>query len=609
MASLRELAAEFQFSGDLGFLNKLDSALNFVREKIRVLAGKKQEIKVDANTKPLDDAKKKVEDTTKSVFELSKSLGKLKKDFGEGAANPFQTIFKYLTEKDVSKTQLLGAATSILGIGAAIKAVTGTVSIFSSELKNLHALNDKAVASGLGIEKYQELDFVFSRAGIEATTLTGTVEKLTQDLVHSGDATNNTIKSYKELGIELLGVDGKARSTADVLDDIRKKYQEDPAKNAAKIQQVLGGQYAKLTGYLTLTDEAYNSLTDEQKKNGIVTQQMADSAILVNDAIDSLQKKIKFLAGSVIGLIGPAISFVIGQIQEVFGIFGRLFGFLKSDKSIEDWAWEIEEYTILAWNAFAKFVNNLLLIWGKVKKFYSDFVDGTLEWQTEIEVAIAAVGAAMTVLAISKIPALITAIAGLWPVVVTAVAKFAMYTASLWAANTAQLALLASNPMTWIVLAAAAIAGLAVIIYKNWDEITGYLKGVGESVSNWFGDTISKIEKRFGELLSKIKDGLKKVPLLGKLFSGRDGKDGKDSAPGKDGKDGSSEIYPPIVPITNSSVKSSVVENNSTEINNTIRDINIHTQASDSVGVAKEVQKTINKVGFNAANAKYKEKR
>lgn len=57
--------------------------------------------------------------------------------------------------------------------------------------------------------------------------------------------------------------------------------------------------------------------------------------------------------------------------------------------------------------------------------------------------------------------------------IVTAATALPPLIASVWAFTTALLA----NPITWIVLAIAALIGIIVLLYQNWDRVTAFMKG------------------------------------------------------------------------------------------------------------------------------------
>lgn len=117
-----------------------------------------------------------------------------------------------------------------------------------------------------------------------------------------------------------------------------------------------------------------------------------------------------------------------------------------------------------------------------------------------------------------------------------AVIAWAAYRAALIAVSVAEGIMDALNPVGWIVLATAAIAAGAYLIYKNWDAVvralktawdavgsffTGiwnWIKGVGSAIGNWFTVTLPGF---FASLPGKIGSAIAAIPgMLWNLFLG-----------------------------------------------------------------------------------------
>lgn len=68
----------------------------------------------------------------------------------------------------------------------------------------------------------------------------------------------------------------------------------------------------------------------------------------------------------------------------------------------------------------------------------------------------------------------------------------------------AMIAFNATNPVGWILLATAAVAGIASAVIKNWDKIKPILKNIGKWVKD---NVINPIKNFFSNLWSKLKSG------------------------------------------------------------------------------------------------------
>lgn len=118
--------------------------------------------------------------------------------------------------------------------------------------------------------------------------------------------------------------------------------------------------------------------------------------------------------------------------------------------------------------------------------------------------------------------------------IAAAVTAWATYTAALKLVAAAEAIVDGLSPVGWIVLAAAAIAAGAYLIYKNWDAVVSAVKtgaaavgafftgiwnwivSVGKSIGDWFTITLPAF---FASLPGKIWAALSSIPaMLGRLF-------------------------------------------------------------------------------------------
>ena len=121
-------------------------------------------------------------------------------------------------------------------------------------------------------------------------------------------------------------------------------------------------------------------------------------------------------------------------------------------------------------------------------------------------------------------------------VIKAAIAAWAAYKTALMAVAIYQALILATNPIGWIVLAIAAIAAGAYLIYKNWSVVTdaltaafeavkGFFSGiwqwivtVGTAIGNWFTVTLPNF---FASIPGRIWAALSALPgMLWNLFLG-----------------------------------------------------------------------------------------
>lgn len=67
------------------------------------------------------------------------------------------------------------------------------------------------------------------------------------------------------------------------------------------------------------------------------------------------------------------------------------------------------------------------------------------------------------------------------------------------------------TPVGWIMIAIAAIAGAAYLIYKNWGPIKDFFIGLWAGVKNAFGSAADWITGKFNALLEWVRGAIVKV--------------------------------------------------------------------------------------------------
>lgn len=84
--------------------------------------------------------------------------------------------------------------------------------------------------------------------------------------------------------------------------------------------------------------------------------------------------------------------------------------------------------------------------------------------------------------------------------IVTAATALPPLIASVWAFTTALLA----NPITWIVLAIAALIGIIVLLYQNWDRVTAFMKGAWTGFCSGIMVGVNFVKSGFTAIVSFI---------------------------------------------------------------------------------------------------------
>lgn len=571
MASLREIAASFDFEINFDALQDLS----------KDLVGLEHDF--DETNREADAG---FDNTENSVKSLEGSVDSLK-----GGLSGLGSV-----AKNVGK--------AMLGISAGIAAVTaGAFLLVKNTSESIHALNDQANAANSSIESYQRLQFVTARAGVEQGAFVAGLEKVTETIAQASDPTSNMSKIYGDLGIATTDATGAARDSAEVLNDLRKAYQQDPTANAAKLQTLLGGSYVKNLNFLKQTDAEYSSLNKKVEENGLITEEQAAAAIAFDDSMEDLQMKLKSVGATLVQILGPAFTRAAELGQQLFGRVFELFGTFSGDKSVEDWADDLVVFVERAFEVFDQALTEMIGLFNEIRDVAGEVSEFIEENWGIIEPLLVGIAAAM---AVSLIPAIYA------------------YVTGLWAAVTAQAALIASNPLTWIVVGVALAVAAIYALWQNWDSVVAMMKNVLSGFFDFFSNiwdsivqaTSSAIElmkSPFVAYFNLLKTGFKGVAdFFGKIFGsivsrfnklksmlpsflgGGEGDEGTPTAPGTGEAGGGGSV--------------STVDNTQINADTNVSAINVYTQNPQAAGQAIQSELRRNS-GYGKALETYKQKR
>jgi hypothetical protein len=227
--------------------------------------------------------------------------------------------------------------------------------------------------------------------------------------------------------------------------------------------------------------------------------------------------------GGILGNVFALITSILGALQDTggqgLGILGSLVGMLATFfRSAEGHTALVAIFTLLntALSTLLQVITPLLPAVGQLATLLANGLAAALVKLTPYLVDITTL--------LGKHPALLGAAAAAWVAYKAALAAVALYEGIVDALN----------PVTWIVLAIAAIAAGAYLIYKNWDVVKrallsawdavksffqgiwGWIVGVGHDIGTWFSVTLPAF---FAAIPGKIWAALSALPaLLGNLF-------------------------------------------------------------------------------------------
>jgi len=182
-------------------------------------------------------------------------------------------------------------------------------------------------------------------------------------------------------------------------------------------------------------------------------------------------KQLGSILGGVIGLVMNIITALQTTGGEGLSVIGRLVGMLNDFfGSAQGQSALVVVFTLLntLLDSLFQILTPLLPAVGQLVSVFGGALTTAIKTITPFLVTITDM--------LGKHPALLGAAAAAWMVYKTALVAVAAYEAIVDALN----------PVTWIILAIAAIAAGAYLIYKNWDAVTRALTVAGDAIKNFF---------------------------------------------------------------------------------------------------------------------------
>jgi hypothetical protein len=272
-----------------------------------------------------------------------------------------------------------------------------------------------------------------------------------------------------------------------------------------------GPLFASLSGGLAHMLILFSQFIEKASESGALAQ-FFDDALVILKQLGGFLHAVFDLVTSIISALqadgGQALEFLTQLV-------GQLAAFFSTATGKEALA---NLFLLLntALSTMAAVLTPLLPVVGQLAGIFAGQLAGALVKITPLLVAVADFLAAH--------PDLIQAAVGAWMV----------YRGALLAVAAAEAIMDALNPLTWVVLAIAAIAAGAYLIYKNWGAlvtalksawaaIAGFFTGIwqwiltiGRDIGNWFTVTLPNF---FASIPGKIWAALQALPgLLGQIF-------------------------------------------------------------------------------------------
>jgi hypothetical protein len=427
---------------------------------------------------------KKIEGSIASVNKMSARMGQ---GFSKAAAG-FSKFANTGAFGGVAKNarSAMGAVgklgSSIVRMGSQLALLAGAAGFggLAYEMKNYidttDQLNKTAARFGIPIEQMQSLRDVAKDANIDMGDLTKSLGILSKGMAGADSGKNKQlVELFAKLGINMRDANGQMRNAADIMPALANAFEKNTnaTTRMTMATALFGKGGAQMIDVLVQGGASFRDAMEAVKQYGQITQDQADMASKATTAQFKFAKSIEGVKNSIMAQLLPALLPVIDAMTK-WVTANREWLATGIEKFIVDMTTAIKQ---VDWEGLWQGAQKV----GKVLKTVSDAIGGL---NTIIPLFIAAIGASMlaplatVVIALGKFAAafvtgpIVGVISQLAALVVGLGSALLTALSGAGGAMAAFNAVLAANPIGVVVIAVAALAGAALLIYKNWEPIS-----------------------------------------------------------------------------------------------------------------------------------------
>ncbi|MBO3274127.1 phage tail tape measure protein [Pseudomonas schmalbachii] len=353
---------------------------------------------------------------------------------------------------------LSGLVGRIATIGAAVAGaatlVGGTLVALAKETADYAGeLNDLAASLDVSAEKLQEWRFAANQNGVSNEELASSLKTLSKNVGLAAAGQGKAKDVLRGWRIAVKNADGSARSLEQILPQIADRLQQmkDPQLRAAAASRLFGDAGVKLIPTLKDGAAGLADMSAEARRLGLVLDNEAVAkGDDFGDSLDKLSDVFRGLRNTVGAAVIPILTKLADAFREVI---------VANLPQIKEWATQFAAGLPDRIEQLVAAFRDLGNVLGPVAKVIS-WIGDKVGWLNLVLGTLAVlIGGAL----VQSVGALIGAFVKLGAVMLT-------------------------TPVGLVLTAIAAIAGLAVVIYKNWDQITARLSAKFDEVKAAFKD-------------------------------------------------------------------------------------------------------------------------
>ncbi len=287
-------------------LGKMQAELKGTQAQLTNM-GKEEKTTKD-KTEDLDKSEKKATESTNKLGAAVKTLTNGLGSMGSGISS----VVSHLARLSVGLAVGLAAAISgaIIGIGV----MMNKAGAWADQFATLSGV------TGVSTTRLQELDYIGKKLDVDLNTMTGSMSKMIRAVGSAKDGTGPAADAFKALGVNIRDADGNLRDSEDIwTDSIMALGGVGNETERDTLAMTLFGKSAmELNPLITAGADKLGALADEANRVGAVMSEKDVEALdAMKDSADAMGNTFKGVTGTLAAAFAPAISAVIGKINEL----------------------------------------------------------------------------------------------------------------------------------------------------------------------------------------------------------------------------------------------------------------------------------------------------
>ena len=397
----------------------------------------------------------------KAVLSAVDKLSPVLKQVGGVAQN----TRKYLSDVASSASALTSK------IGLPLSALSGLLGGFSAvAIKNAvvgytdagEAIYKGALRAGMSVEEWQRMKYVAEQSGVAIESLEGSTAKLNKQIGDAAAGKNKDLAGlFKKLGISARDANGQLRTGIDMLPELADAFSrnKNPVVQARMGMALFGKSWQEMMPLLMEGSDGINQNLERFKKlKGVLSLDDVKGAKELGDKFKDLEMVTKGFQNTIAKELVPVLGPVIEDMVQ-WGVANKKLISAKVKEVVKD---------LVGW---LKSID-----WQKVAQGASDFASGIgtlVGWLGGAKNALIALVVFMNAGAIMAMVEMGGAVLRL----------IGFLGGPLLGALRAVWAVMMANPIGLLI---AAVVGLAMIVYQNWDNIVAYVSSAWDRIKGVF---------------------------------------------------------------------------------------------------------------------------